>query len=461
MSFLARAAFAAALLAPVVAPAIAQAQTAPITGDWYGAIPTMGAPIPLIIHIKADGSAALDSPSQGAKGLPMTASLKDKDVALALTVAPARFEGVLSADGKAIAGKWLQSGNTMALTLTRDAPAPATPSKLNRPQEPKPPFPYRAEEVAYVNPASSLKLAGTLTLPPGTGPFPVALLITGSGAQDRDETIFGHKPFLLIADALTRKGVAVLRVDDRGVGGSDRGRTTDTTADYATDVAAGVAFLRARKDIDPARIGLIGHSEGGAIAPMIAARDPKIAFVVLMAAPGVDGKTLLLAQGRALETAMAMPADQIDLMEQRRTGWYDVVLTEPDDVKAKARLEAIMDQQGAPQAIRDQIRDLVRPWWRYTLAFKPADYLKSVKAPVLAIGGSRDLQVPATANLTAIKAALPAPTEATIRELPGLNHLLQTAHTGLVNEYGRTEETMSPIALDLIVAWTVAHAARK
>lgn len=454
MRFLPHVAIATAVA--ITTPALAVAQTAPLAGDWYGSIPTGGPALPIIIRIGPDGSATLDSPSQGAKGLAMSASLNGAAVALTLKVAPASFSGQLAPDGKSIAGEWYQGGVNFKVTLNKDAPAAIV--RPPRPQEPKPPFSYRQEEVSFLNPRSGLKLAGTLTLPEGPGPFPAVVLISGSGAQDRDGSIFDHKPFLLIADALTRQGVAVLRVDDRGVGGSACGRQSDTAADFATDVEAGVAFLRGRNDIAGDRVGLIGHSEGGAIAPIVAAKDPKIAFLVLLAAPGVDGASLLISQGEALEKAMGAPEAYREASRAARRTWYDIILSEPDDAKAKAKLGAALDAQKVPANIRDQVLGLTQPWWRFTVAFRPERYLRDVKVPVLAMAGARDLQVPAAENLTAIKAALPAATEVTIREVPDLNHLFQTSPTGLPNEYGRIEETFAPTALTMLVDWTVAHA---
>lgn len=445
-----------ALVATLLAPAVALAQAEPIAGRWSGVLDTPSGKLPLLFHIKPDGSATLDSPAQKAVGRPARATFNDGKARLELAIGAASFEGALSADGKTLQGQWRQGGGSAPLIMTRTA---APRAQIARPQTPKPPFPYRAQDVTYRNPASGLDLAGTLTLPPGAGPFAAALLITGSGPQDRDETIFGHKPFLLIADALTRRGVAVLRVDDRGVGGSAAGDAAKaTTADFATDVEAGVAFLRGRPDIDPARIGLIGHSEGGMIGPMVAAGDPRIAFVVLLAGPGVDGRRLLLSQGEALERAAGASDAAVRAASAQRGSWFDAVLTEPDDAKAQAKLTALLDAQKIPPAARPQVLGLTAPWWRYALAFQPARYLKDVRAPVLAVGGGKDLQVPAAENLAAIKAALPAGTEAEIRALPGLNHLLQTARTGVVAEYGQIEETLAPAALDLIVDWTVRHA---
>ncbi|WP_454758708.1 alpha/beta hydrolase family protein [Caulobacter segnis] len=451
MRFLPRAAFAAAVLAP----AVALAQVAPIAGDWYGTIPAPGLKIPVVAHIKPDGATLLDSPQQGAKDMPATTVLEGGKVTITLKGVLADFDGQLAADGKSIAGQWNQSGAHFKVTLTREPPAAEV--RRARPQDPKPPFPYKAEDVSYANPASGLKLAGTLTLPEGAGPFPAVVLITGSGPQDRDETVFDHKPFWVIADALTRKGVAVLRVDDRGMGGSARGPASPTTADFATDVEAGVAFLRGRKEIAGDRVGLLGHSEGGLIAPMVAAKDPKIAFLVLLAAPGVDGARLLMSQGAALEAAMGAPEAYRQASDARRRTWYDIVQSEPDDAKARTKLNLALTEQKMPIDIREQVLALTQPWWRFLLASRPERYLKDIHAPVLALGGSKDLQVPAAENLAAIKAALPAGTDVTVQELPRRNHLFQTTDTGLPNEYGKLEETFAPSALSTLVDWTVAH----
>lgn len=459
MRFLPRAVIAAALLAPAVAPVVAIAQVTPVVGDWYGtlAIPS-GQKLPLVFHIKPDGAAAVDSPNQMARGMPATVTLKDGKVTLALSAIPAGFEGTVAADGQSLQGQWMQGGGALPLTMSRTAPV------VNRPQTPKPPFPYRAEEVSYRNPASGLKLAGTLTLPEGAGPFPAVVLITGSGTQDRDETIFDHKPFLVLADALTRRGVAVLRVDDRGAGGSEKGDASAASIPaFATDVAAGVAFLRGRPDIDPVRVGLLGHSEGGQVAPLVAAEDPRIAFLVLMAAPGVDGTTLLLAQNRALFTAAGMPDDQVEIMLKNRAERFAAGRDAKDTDDARVRLTEVLNRQGLPAASPERTATLAlaAPGWRYFLATNPADALAKIKVPVLAIGGSKDLQVDAKTNLAAIRAALAGDQDVTVKEMPGLNHLFQTAKTGLVIEYGQIEETIAPAALSTIVDWTVAHAAKR
>ncbi|NGM49785.1 alpha/beta fold hydrolase [Caulobacter sp. 602-2] len=454
MRFLPPALIAAALLAP----AVALAQVGPIAGDWYGDLQAGPNKLPLVFHVQADGAASVDSPAQGALGLKAKAAFADGKATLTL-ILPATFEGQLSADGKTLAGNWLQNGASLPLAMSRTPPA-VVPA--NRPQTPKPPFPYRAEEVSYANPASGLKLAGTLTLPQGQGPFPVAVLITGSGSQDRDETLFEHKPFLVLADALTRRGVAVLRVDDRGVGGSERGELkTATSLDFATDVTAGVAFLRGRKDIDADRVGLIGHSEGGLIAPIVAAKDPRIAFVVLLAGTGVPGSEVMKTQSRDIALAGGAPPAQAEEQARLIGEANTVALSEPDLGKVGPRVVALLTERGAPPATAEvQGRLLSLPWYRAFLTLAPADYLRQVRTPVLAVNGEKDTQVSASQNLPAIKAALTGAKDVTILPLPGLNHLFQTARTGAPSEYMQIEETIAPSALTAIVDWTVARAGK-
>ncbi len=456
MRFLPHAVIAAALLAP----AVAAAQVGPIAGDWYGTLKTPGPSLPIVFHIKPDGAATLDSPVQHAMGLAATATVADGKVRVALQAMPAAFEGALSPDGKTLNGQWTQGGGALPLVMSRAAPAAApTP---NRPQTPQPPFPYRAEDVTYVNPTSGLKLAGTLTLPQGSGPFPAILLITGSGTQDRDETVFDHKPFLLIADALTRRGVAVLRVDDRGAGGSAPPLHSPTLDEDAGDIAASLAWLRARPEIDKARVGLLGHSEGGSLATKVAAHDPKVAFVVLMSAPGLNGGALIVDQLGAILAASGAGEAEIKAAVSVERDLIDIAASPQAPADALPAMNAVLDRQGLPADAqpRRELPVMLSAHYRDFVRYDPKADLARIRAPVLAIGGGKDTQVRAALNLPAIKAALPASTDVTVRELPGLNHMLQTAGTGLVAEYGQIEETMAPVALATIVDWTVAHAAK-
>ncbi len=349
-------------------------------------------------------------------------------------------------------------GRADPLTLAKGP----VPSRA-RPQMPAKPYPYRGEEVAFES-APGVKLAGTLTLPEGKGPFPAAILISGSGAQDRDEQLLGHRPFLVLADHLTRRGIAVLRYDDRGYGKST-GRFQDaTSSDFAVDAAAAVAFLRDRKDIDTGRIGLIGHSEGGMVGPMVAAKDPTIAFVVLLAGPGAPSRELMAAQRAAVAKARGIPPEAV-ARNETFAGRIDTLLAETADWEAaKVEVTKVVGQGAAVVGVPvEQLiaanQLLFTPWYREFIAHDPRPNLAKLRMPVLAVNGANDLQVIAGQNLPAIREALKANKDATVIELPGLNHLFQTSATGDPRDYGRIEETFAPAALATVSDWVRARAA--
>lgn len=332
---------------------------------------------------------------------------------------------------------------------------------LVRPQTPVPPFPYREVELAYDSPADpGVHLTGTLTMPAGSGPHPAVLLITGSGQQDRDETIFDHKPFLVLADHLARQGIASLRVDDRGKGGSHGEVANATTQDFARDASVSLAQLRAAPGIDPDRVGLVGHSEGGLIAAMLAAEPGNhVAFIVMLAGPGLSGAKILSAQvedsarmagvsGPALETIVEL---QESLIAQ-------VLASHENSADLAERLASSLMKHAPAMSVdmaRQRVARLATPWFRYFLATDPAEFLSRVQCPVLALNGSLDRQVRATDNLTAIGRALTAAgnTEGTLMTLAGLNHLFQTATTGAPSEYAQIDETIAPTALAQISDW--------
>jgi len=432
-----------------------------LDGIWDGALkrPVLG-DLRLVFHIRttpAGTVAGLESPDQMAGELPFSTIARDGDkVTLEAKLIGATFEGRLSSGDTALDGIWRQGGQDMPLALKRRAQN-AGPAGPKRPQVPQRPFPYREVEVSFDNPAGHNRLAGTLTVPPGKGPFPAALLITGSGAQDRDETLMGHKPFLVLSDYLTRRGIAVLRLDDRGVGGSTGG-LDGTTSDFATDIEAGIAFLRGRPEIDRRRIGLIGHSEGGVIAPMVAARNPAVAWIVLLAGPGESGERVILAQQRLLMAAAGAPKEVIDSNSAIQQRLLTALLQAPDREAAKRAAVAILTESGMPaSAAAAQAEAVSSDWYRQFLRLDPAPNLRAVKVPVLALIGSLDLQVPPAANVPVLKAALAGNRDATVVELPGLNHLFQTARTGAMSEYAQIEETFSPVALKTVGDWIAAH----
>lgn len=345
-----------------------------------------------------------------------------------------------------------------AATETPQTPEPESEPQANaHPQDPKPPFPYASEDVDYTNPASGLKLAATLTVPQGDGPHPAVVLISGSGPQDRDGSLFGHRPFAVIADALTRRGIAVLRVDDRGMGESERGPLDVTSADFATDVVAGVAFLRSRPEVDPARIGLVGHSEGGMIAPMVAAEDPKLAGIVLLAGPGVPGKELLIAQTRALLEAKDVGGPIVDKAVEQQTQVMTAIAEASSVEEARERVLEVVGSTSS--ATRKAVEGQVIAWTLYFVQYDPRPALQNVKCPVLALGGSRDTQVLSSTNLEGIGAALAAGGNqaVTTRELDGLNHLFQPATRGTPDEYANSTVTFDEGALGLIGDWLLEN----
>jgi pimeloyl-ACP methyl ester carboxylesterase len=440
-----------------------KALIAGLDGTWDGFLDVgvMGR-LRMVLTVRSkDGetTATFQSPDQSPAAYPVTTiSRTGDDVVAEITPIKGRFEAVVSNDGRVLAGRWIKNGAPLALALAKRGPGAEAPAERPRPQTPKPPFPYLSIDVGYENLKARNHLAGTLTLPQGKGPFAAALLITGSGLQDRDETILGHKPFLVIADYLTRRGIAVLRVDDRTMGGSTGDVTHATSADFATDVEAGVAFLKTRPEIDPRRIGLIGHSEGGMIAPMVAAKDPSIAFIVLMAGPGLKGAAIILEQQRLINLAMKTPKEKLAKDQALQSKLIDAVLAAPDAAAAhKAALGALAPEGLPPAQAEAAATQVSSDWFRYFLRYDPVPALKRVRVPVLALNGSLDLQVPADANLAAIRQALAHNPHAVEIELAGLNHLFQTAKTGAPNEYNEIEETIAPAALTTLGDWLVAQ----
>jgi len=458
----------AAPAVPPLAQATVPAVTPGVDGDWDGTLDVSTIKLRLVFHIASSPAtgttATVDSVDQGAKAIPVAAVTKTGDKLLFdIKVIQGSFEATLSADGRTMAGTWRQGPNSIPLILTRRAAGAAAPT-VRRPQTPVRPFPYREEEVSYVNAASAEKvgLAGTLTLPQGRGPFPAALLIAGSGPNGRDEDILGHKLFLVLSDYLTRHGIAVLRVDKRGVGHSSGSYDKATSLDFASDVKAGLAWLRTRSEIDRGHIGLIGHSEGGLIAPMVAADDPAVAFVVLMAGPGENGTKILLQQGALILKASGMSESAVAENTAARAAMFKVAREEKDPARRDAelhRMMAALDKTGAmsPQAIDAQLKAFSGDWFRFFYSYEPAPTLARLRMPVLAINGSLDLQVPPRENLAAIRTALAGDKDATVVELPRLNHLFQTAKTGAPSEYSVIEETMAPLALKTISDWIIAR----
>jgi len=433
------------------------AKPSDIDGAWMGSLELGDVTLRVVFHIvnTEDGLiATMDSPDQNAKGLPTTSVTRDGAyLTIQAKSIGGLYQGKIASDLSSIDGTFTQMGAAHPLVLRRVKNE--SELEIRRPQVPVKPYPYREEELTYDNKVQNVTLAATFTIPQGKGPFPAVVLITGSGPQDRDESLMGHKPFLILSDYLTRHGIAVLRADDRGTGKSTGDFEGATTADFATDTEAGIAYLKTRPEVDLRKIGLIGHSEGGVIAPMIAARNHDVAFIVMMAGTGVPGDQVLVAQSEAIEVASGNDPAAAARNAAKEKDMLTLVETEKDpDILAKKLREKMAGD--VPDALIGlQMKQLTSAWFRYFLTYDPATALRKVTCPVLVLNGSLDKQVLPSQNLPAIRKALEEAgnQHAEIDELPGLNHLFQTAKTGAPAEYAQIEETMSPVALEKISAW--------
>jgi hypothetical protein len=433
---------------------ISAAGTPSVEGDWLGTLTFNGVHLRIAFHIKqtaAGLAGTMDSLDQGAHGIPLDhVTFGDGQLSLRIAALQGSYEGKLDSSGKSLNGNFTQPGVSIPLDLK-----PMTePVELKRPQEPKPPFPYIAEEAGYDN--GEVHLAGTFTKPKGDGPFPAVLLITGSGQQNRDEEIMGHKPFWVLADYLTRRGIAVLRVDDRGIGGSTGIFRTSTTADFATDVTAGVTYLLSRGDVDKTHAGLIGHSEGAIIAPMVAAKMPQVAFIVMLAGTALPGDQIVAGQTYQANILAGATPEQAAKAREFEAKLLAIDVSETDPAAREKKMLALADGETAVQkTLREQMPALQSPWYRYFLAYDPRPALTKVKCPVLALDGSKDTQVGAEQNIPLIQAALKegGNHDVTVKIFPGVNHLFQDANTGAVAEYATIEQTISPAVLKTIGDW--------
>ncbi len=442
-----------------------------LDGLWQGVVTRNGVNLRLVLRVATTDRGTIvtfDSPDLGAVGLPVTGfSRRAQDVGFSVPASGARFAGTLSADGARLTGMWTvpsQPDVELAFVRTR---ASGEREPRARPQTPKPPFPYRSEEVTFKNPvAGAVTLAGTLTLPEGAGPFPAAVLITGSGPQDRDQTLLGHKAFAVLADHLTRHGVAVLRYDDRGVGASSGEFASATSADFASDARAAVPFLLTRPEIDRKGIGFVGHSEGGMVAQIAAASDDNIQFVIMLAGPGTDMMQLARSQARLLGLSQGATEEDIARMGPVMADVFAAVVESTSAEDARGRVRTVLTAEAlatlkAPESRREVlVQQLANDWNRYLLQYRPAAFLSRIRVPILALNGTLDRQVPPDENLSGIKAALGHNGDVTIRRVDGVNHLFQTARTGAIGEYADIEETISPVVLSIVSEWIEARFTR-
>jgi pimeloyl-ACP methyl ester carboxylesterase len=453
-------------LAFLVGSLVASAQD--ISGTWKGALNIQGSELPLAFNIsESDGTytTTLDSPNQGAYGVPIS-TITFKDNQLTIKEAKIGMEYTATYVDGVFKGTFKQMGQTFPLDLVKGEREVA---KV-KPQEPKKPYPYATEEVVFTNEkAENIKFSGTLTLPKNVNNPPVAILISGSGPQDRNEELLGHKPFLVLADHLTRKGIAVLRYDDRGTAKSEGDFSSATSFDFADDAEAAMKYLQTRGDvIDVNKIGFIGHSEGGLIAPIIAARNSNVAFCVLLAGPGVDGTEILLTQGKRAAELENYPAEDIATSQKASRKIYKICANYQGEA-SKKEIRAIFDELKAnitsergkaeltETAINQQIQTFTSPWMRTFLGYDPQPYLVKVNCPVLAVNGEKDFQVLPKLNLEGIKKGLQHNKDVTIKEFKDLNHLFQTSETGAFSEYADIEETFAPVALNFVSDWINAR----
>ncbi|RYD98268.1 MAG: alpha/beta fold hydrolase [Sphingobacteriales bacterium] len=435
-------------------------------GAWSGILKIQAMELGLVFNITASNGkleATMDSPNQGAKGIPVNAVSTNKDsIYLEIPEIQMVYKGALL-DRDNIKGSFTQRGQSFDLDLSKTLSL-----KNARPQEPQPPFPYPEEKISFPNKEAGIQLGGTLTLPQGKGPFPAIVLVSGSGPQDRDETILGHKPFLVLADYFTRNGYVVLRYDDRGVAQSGGEFQGATSADFANDAWAAVQFLQGRKEINKKRIGIMGHSEGGMVAGKLAAGHKELAYIVMLAGPGLRGDQILLQQQELIARAGGIPDSTVRKSVASNKNIYDIINAGDKDPKiTEQKLRRYLSNEykegrlpheagaGKDSVINTYLQAVSDPWMTYFIQYDPQPDLAKIKIPVLALIGAKDHQVLPEYNIPALKSAFVKGKnkKATVLELEGLNHLFQEAETGMPQEYSSIEQTFSPAAMNTILDW--------
>lgn len=434
-----------------------------INGSWTGELDIPGTKLPVVFNLKQTGNelvATMDSPMQGVKDIPVTkATFEKNELILTSSEMQFQYKGVLKADK--FEGTFSQGQMSLPLVLNRKKDGEAV---LKRPQTPKAPFDYKIEDVTFENPTDKNTLAGTITTPNHKKEFPIVILITGSGQQNRDSEIFGHKSFWVIADDFAKKGIGVLRIDDRGIGGSNGLSEDLTTLDFVSDINSAVEFL-AKKGYK--NIGLIGHSEGGIIAPMVASQNKKVKFIISMAGPGIPTDELLMLQSSAIAKLSGATEEEIKSTSDLNRKIYTIVKNySGNDLEngVKQLLSEEMKKLPAEQQpsnaemeklVTEESKKITIPWFVYFLKLNPDEYWNKLKIPVLAINGTLDMQVISKENLNGIKTSLEKAknNQFEIAEFPNLNHLFQEAKTGSVQEYGQLEQTIAPTVLGKMSSW--------
>ncbi len=441
-----------------------------LDGTWKTTINRNGVDLRLILKIQTNDRgtiAHVDSPDTMNMNITVSNLTREDDqITYSIAAISGEFIGRLTTP-TTIVGTWaVPNQDTLTITYTKTDDEISEPER-KRPQVPTKPYGYRVQEITYENPlAPDVALAGTLTLPDGEGPFPAAILISGSGPQDRDETVFGHKPFLVLADHLTKHGIAVLRYDDRGTNQSTGDFSQANSADFATDANAALNYLLTRPEINHDSIGFIGHSEGGLIAPL-AITDPKlgahpehpIAFMVMLAGPGTSSIQIVQSQNKLLGKSQGASDEDIAKGLVLNKKIIDAAMSAKSTEEASKNIRALFtDEVKESMNLNDAnitsiLTQFTSPWIRYFLTYDPAEHLPNINIPILALNGQLDLQVPSQENLDGLRAMLADHPDATITELPNLNHMFQTAKTGAMGEYNDIEETFAPSAMNIISEW--------
>jgi uncharacterized protein len=439
-----------------------------IIGSWNGALKVQGIELRLVFNItkSADGyQSTMDSPDQGAKGIPVSSTIfVGNKLTISMPNMGIEYKATLVKAGE-LEGTFKQGGQSFPMNLSKKA---VEQSVITKPQEPVPPFSYRSEEVTFMNKVDNVTFSGTLTLPKKKGNYPVVVLISGSGPQNRDGELLGHKPFLVISDYLTKNGIGVLRFDDRGTAKSTGDFSLATSFDFSKDVEAAVAYLLTCKEVNKEQIGLIGHSEGGLIAPMVAARNEAVKFIVLLAAPGQNGDELLLTQQQLIGKASGVSEEELKKSSVIIQKVFELIKQSSDPQQLKSDIHSILEEslKNSPESeipngmskddfISVQIQQITSPWMTYFIKSNPTETLKKVTCPVLALNGEKDVQVAPKENIEAIQKALSEAgnSNLTTKIYPNLNHLFQQATTGSPAEYAIIEETFSEKVLKDMLDW--------
>jgi len=423
-------------------PAASAERLADLAGTWAAEAKTQaGGDLKLVLHIRPDGSGKVDPPA----GAPQVAlgdlTLEHNVLSFSVPSIPAWFDGTLAGDASSIDGAWQQGSDAVMVSLRRIAgSAGATDA-------------YQSQEVSFPSAAPGITLAGTLTKPQGEGPFPAVLLVTGSGPQDRDETLVGHKPFLVIADHLTKLGYAVLRYDDRGVGASAGDFDSARMSDFVEDALGALAFLRKEPGIDATRVGILGHSEGALVAARAADAAPGVAFLIFLAGPAEPMGDLLVAQAGAVARSVGASSSQASAQADLQRKLVDAARAAASPEAATVAVSGILAGRGiGKDQAAAEAATVVSPWFYEFVRYDPKADLEALTMPVLSLYGGKDIQVDAAVNAPLMRATLKNP-RSEVTTLDNLNHLFQPADTGAIAEYGTIETTIDPTALSAIDGW--------